>query len=610
MFSVERPINIKFNYTAVTVALIIIFSSISIFGSPFIYDQVNSGRQLTVTLKNIDTELFADDYIVAAFGLYRSLFYDGLSVLANVLGIEAIRLESLVYMLYLVSRFVIVAAFFYLAKVINENRWLFILLAAWSCHPKSVPVGGPGGGAWMFQPLLTHNDVALIILIFSLYHLLRNNFLAFSTLVSIALFVHSLYALHFTLCVIPFLLSEKSINKFHFIGIALFVSCCFLYFTLYATPEMSQEERNIFLSIEGASGHISLLSQKPILWAKLILLSAVTILAHLNFTRGNKRLDHLNRSAIFGFASGILLSAIAIISKSLMLSLFQPMRMMLWVTLFFHIVLANSAVEAFKQSMTFGLILCGVLWLTVIYSPWTMVISSIGSLFLLARLILRAWWNQHISKLELLLKSALIIISIFFILTWSIKELQFLDSLASSALILLSLLCLITLAAKYYRLNITPAIAIASIFIALSLASVDRHEYYRKAFNGDWIAVRRWSQANTAKSDRFITPPEENTFRSLSLRTSVSERNIEVVWGSPKSYLKNKADADQAAEGYRDDFCDLEYLFRLAQKWGCSYVVSKGRVLAKDKPVYQSGIYGVFKVPEADNVRGSHEKRT
>lgn len=585
------------NQIALNTLLIITFTLVSIFGSPFLYDQVNSGRQLTTTLRKIDPDLFPDDYVVKAFDRYRSLFYDGLSILARALNFEPARLESLLHILYLLSRFAIVAAFFYISRALNENIWLFVLLAAWSCHPKSIPVGGPGGGAWVFQPLLTHNDVAFIILMFSLYFLLKRNCFIFWMLASITIFVHSLYALHFTLCVIPFILYAQNDAKKHWLGTAMFVLCCIAYIVFYAPLQMTPEEERIFLEAEGESGHISLFSQNLTHWMRIITLATVSILSYLNFTKNKVLCNWLIKSAVSGALICILLSITATYTQSVLISLFQPMRMFIWITLFFYIVLIDATVEAFSHSAVLGMALSGVLFFTTIYSPWALVMGFISIGFMVWRLFIEKDWKKDGLKLEKGLKLTLCFTSTILILSLVIKGATAFISLRNFILIFSSTLCLLLLISKRYYAKYNLAVAAIFISSALLITSFDRHEYYNRSINKDWTQIRRWSQINTAKTDRFITPPEENTFRSIALRTSVSERNVETVWASPFSYVKNKAYADIAAKGYGSHTSDIEYLFQLARQWKCNYVVSKGDVVVKEKPVYAVGEYRIFKVP-------------
>ncbi len=584
--------------TISNILLTITFTIVSILGNPFLYDQVNSGRQIAGTLKKIDPELFPNDYVVAAFEHYRSIFYDGLSLLARSLNFEAFKLESLIFYLYLLSKYAIVISLLYISRTLSKSIWLFILLAAWSCHPKSIPVGGPGGGAWIFQPLLTHNDIAFIILMFSLYQLLKKDSLIFWILIGVTVFVHSLYAFHFILCVIPLIMHAESNSKRQWVGVLIFSLCCLAYLSFYAPPKMTSEEGKIFLEVEGNSGHISLFSQRPIHWLRIILLAFVSTLSHFNFTKSNESCKRLIWSAISGALVSILLSIVALYSHSVLMNLFQPMRMFIWVTLFFYIVLINATVEAFNHSSLFGIMLSAVLFLITIYSSWTPAISAVCLGFLSIRLLFQEASARNNLKIEIGLKFVLSLISAFLILSLMVKGASAYFSIRGLILTVSSVVSLILLLSESMLNKYKFAVASLFISFALLVASLDRHEYYSRSANEDWTAIRRWSQANTSKTDTFITPPEENTFRSIALRTSVSERNIETIWASPYSYIKNKTNADQAARAYTSRSSDVEYLYQLARKWHCNYVISKGQVTVKEPPVYKMGTYQIFKVPE------------
>jgi len=598
MFRTKQILEVSPTQPTLILFLIAVFYLVSIFGNPFIYDGVNSGRQLAAALKTIDRELFANDPVVDTFTHFRSLFYDGLSALVRFLSLGAPRLELTLFLLYLVARLLTLIALFFIAKALDKSIWLFILLAAWSCHPKSVPVGGPGGGAWIFQPLLTHNDVALIILLFVLYHLFGNNYFTFWALTGLALFVHSLYALHLTLCITPLLFHPGRLNKNFWFGLVAFGICCIIYLAFYAPSDMGLVDGKIFLSVEGDSGHISLFNQKPTLWIRMLLVGSVSVLAHYNFTRDNNICRWLVKFACSGFAFGIFLSAMAMCTHSVKLSLFQPMRIFIWVTLFFHLLLGIATIKAFGSSLEFGLILAAILLLTAIYSSRSDIAMFTGVIFLTARLAVLSKSLVHLRKIEKCLGVLLASASALLIGALSIGGLLSIQSLYKPLLFLPAIFCLLLLLIGKKTTKLKTATAVLAIGLALLIASFDRYAFYKKAANEDWTKIRRWCQVNTAKTDRFITPPEDNSFRSLSLRTTVSERNIEVVWSDPQVYLDNKANADLASVGYRKDYCDVNYLFELARKWDCKFIVSKGGVMTQKTPVYQSGAYKVYKTDD------------
>ena len=74
----------------------------------------------------------------------------------------------------------------------------------------------------------------------------------------------------------------------------------------------------------------------------------------------------------------------------------------------------------------------------------------------------------------------------------------------------------------------------------------------------------------------FITPPNGNNFRILSLRSTVSEDMPALLWVDPFEYVENHERISKIEQGRSGIKWNLIDLFSLAQKWRVGYVVTEG----------------------------------
>lgn len=597
------------HYIAFVITCIIFMSIVSVFGSPFLFDRGNSGRYLIVSYKTIDPQLFQSDPVVTSLERFQSSFYDFLGWLGRTVGMLPERMEALIYFFYILSRVLLIIAFYYVATILEQGKWLFVLLAGWACHQKVVPVGGMS----IYMPILTHNDVAYVIILFALYHILTERFLLAWTLISLTVFIHSLVTLHFVACILPPLLlrhrkdllkwrnaiHSNSVKSF-LIGISIFIICTLLYLTFMSPPRLTPSGMSVFLSVKGGMAHVSVFNQSPYYLVMMIGLLMATTFSHLVLTRGNDKCRLLHQAMWAGTILASSVSALAVTSRSAQLSLFQPMRIFVWVVSFSYILLSVAVIEAFKLNQIGGIIISAMLIFIALSTPWAIVCLFIGAFYYAVKLFFAAFVNdQLLDKLTVL---CLTIMAAGIFSGWLLGARQPFTSLATPVTIiptLIGLFAIYFLPRIRHRQHLWSNIAVITLLLyGLGAASVYNYDYYGSPrVDPEWNNVRRWCQANTSKFDRFITPPEDDNFRSLAMRTSASERTSALVWVDPDQYLENDRIADRAAIGYANNKTDLNYLFKLASEWHCSYIIAKGGLQPPANVVYQIGKYSVVKVP-------------
>src|SRR5262249_18264084 len=157
-------------------------------------------------------------------------------------------------------------------------------------------------------------------------------------------------------------------------------------------------------------------------------------------------------------------------------------------------------------------------------------------------------------------------------------------------------LCVLVTLIFYNQVKLRPIAACLMIIYCLVMASVHSRQFFDERADANWDEVGLWCRQHTAKNERFITPPEKQNFRSLSLRSTYSERISQLAWVDPFVYLQNDRDANRAARGYTETGCDLSYLLALAKEWKCQYLIVKGTLPPGVTPRYRAGPYSVVEV--------------
>lgn len=570
-------------------------AAFAVFGSPFLIDYLNSGDQLPATLQIVDPQLFQGDAIVAAMGKLKSGFYLTLAAAMKLLSISPQHIEPIVYGLFVASKLLLIAGVLAVCRSLKNSFWFFVVFAAWCCHQKASLLGS----VTLFMPLITHNEVALVLGLFAVACLLRGRVILFWLLAGVMVLVHVLVGLQFVICFAPALLWQRKPDRNLLIGGALFALCCVVYLLTMTPPAISAEEWQLFLSTNGNTAHISLFRHGWLDWFGFASFFGLALAAFNRYLKGDAGFELLRRAAIFGSVIGLLMSLAAVLSRAMKPMLFQPMRVFFWVTLICFLMIAAATVEAFKSSRLAGVLLASVLVLTVLNSILAPLFGLIGLAYLIAERLSAKPLEYDGSSTALVFPTqvilALSVIAIF--AAWALGNKQPIGSLRSPVLLIPCAVLLATLFLPKLKSWQTP-MAVGLMLYCLTAASVYRHKYNERWLDSDWRAVRLWVQSNTQTSDRFITPPDQIGFRVLSLRSTPSEALPRVIWSAPFTALENKQAAERAAKGYANNSTDAAYLVELAHEWNCEYVIARGAYDPQFVPLFRAGKFSVLKVTE------------
>ena len=569
-------------------------AAFAVFGSPFLLDYLNSGDQLPPTLQLIDPLLFQNDPIVAAMGKLKSGFYLTLAAAMKLFNISPQHAQATIYALFVASKLLLIAGAFALCRSLKNSFWLFVVFAAWCCHQKPSLLGS----VTLFLPLITHNEIALVMGFFAIACLLRERMFLFWLLAGLMVLVHVIVGLQFVLCFVPVIAWRRKFDKAFLIGAGFFVACCIFYLLTMAPAAMSAEEWQLFLSTNGNTGHISLFRHGWLDWAGFVSVFGLALMAFNRFLKGDAGFALLQRAVICGALIGLLLSMAAVLSQAMKPMLFQPMRIFFWVTLICFLLITAAMVEAFRNSSRLaGILLASVLVLTALNSILTPLFAFLGLAYLIAeRLAAKPWENGGSNSAFIFLtRATLIVMTISIFTAWMLGNKQPVGSLRSPTLLLPGAICLAALFLPKLKFLQT-SLAAGLMLYCLIAASMYRYEYNERWLDADWRAVRLWIQSNTNHSDRFITPPEQIGFRVLALRSTASEALPRVIWSAPFTAMENKQAAERAAKGYANNSTDPAYLFELAREWNCDYVVTRGSYDSRFEPLFRAGKFSVLKV--------------
>ncbi|MDQ3009372.1 MAG: hypothetical protein M3X11_01510 [Acidobacteriota bacterium] len=575
----------------------VLLSAFAVWGSPFLIDYLNSGDQLPPTLQLIDPQLFPNDQIVAAMGKLKSGFYLALAAAMKLFHIQPQQTVPVMHALFIASKLLLIASVFAVCRSLKKSFWFFAIFAAWCCHQKPALLGS----VTLFMPLITHNEVALVMGLFAITCLLRERMIMFWLLAGLMVMVHVLVGLQFMLCFAPALLWQRKLDKSFLIGAGLFGICCAAYLITMAPAVMSVEEWQLFLSTNGNTGHISLIRNGWLDWFGFVSFFGLALAAFNRFLKGNAGFELLWRAAIGGSVIGLLLSLTAVLTQAMRPMLFQPMRVFFWVTLICFLLIAAATVEAFKQSRLAGTMLASVLVLTVLNSLLAPLFAFLGlGYFVAERLAER--FGESVQKIVGTAARAALMLGVAGIFAaWALGSRQPVGSLRSPVLLLPGVVCLAVLflpSLKILKINWQTPVAVALIIYCLTTISIYRYNYAERWLDADWRTVRQWCRMNTQPSDHFVTPPDQIGFRVLALRSTASEALPRLIWSAPFTYLENKLSAERAAKGYGNNSTDPAYLFELAREWRCDYVIARGSYDAKFTPLFRSGEYSVLRTPD------------
>jgi len=589
------------------VSLVVIFTIIALVGIPFRYDEGNSGRYLLRVIKAADPELFPNDPEVESLNRFKSLFYIFLAKVYEVTRASPKSIEQTIYILYVISKFILIVIILYIARSLSHEIILFILLAAWASYMQVAPIGGEA----LFKNEMTHTTISELFGLIALYFLFCQYYLYFWLLLSFSILIHPLNATHLALCIIPTIfLTTKHFQRGNIIGLILFLFVSFLYLYLLAPPAFSVKEAQIFLNAKGNMSHVSPFNQSLVGWIQIILLTVLALLGLKFIEQPSLNEKLITWFIISGTSISIILSLIAISIGWVRLVQFQPMRIFTWVTFFIYLLLAIVTVKAWRKMSMTSIILVAVFALEILGSLWALPFALMGIVDLLVRNYTEKR-GYNVSFWDNLVIVGIISIVVMMFLLWKISKLlsfpivTFLNPLPLGVGIMLIGLVFLR-QGEYLKRT---AILVAIIGYALVGRAVHWHLYYdtrdhpewdtsiyKARTHPDWDAVRRWCREHTPKDARFIVAGGYGNFRTLAWRTVIGEPMSALAWVDPLEYARNEKQSQKVLSTYEDGFWNLNKLFDLSKQWNVSYIIVNGPYKPFIQPIFQTGSFSVFRV--------------
>lgn len=568
--------------------LILLFAALAILGNPYLFDEGNSGRYLVGVLREMDPTLFSVDPVADSLARFRSIFYDGLGWVFGGLGLAPEQLRPAMFWLYGLVKVLTFAALFFVVGKLTDDRWAFVLLAAWAVHVKQTPLGS----TQIFAPILRHSEVVLLIELVGLYFLFGRRWLFFWLCASFALFVHSVLGLQFFWSVaLPLLWLERREWRALLPGLAIFVIAALVYQFFMAPPHFNAQEAAIFLQAKANSEHVSFLHEQLFNWLDLLTLLPLAGLTFWYLLRREPNYQLLAGAMASGTVIGLGLSVAAVVTRIVPLVQIQPLRTFVWITLFAHLLLAAGAATSLKHKPLLGAMLVAYLGASIQNFAWAFAFGGLGVIYLAALVAGR----PRPERLERLAQLALYGLTGLMLLA-GLSGRWLPDSLGDITVIIpagitLLLTYLLTRQAKWQ------AILAALLGITLLLTSVSYFRRWSALQNGDWAAVCQWASQNTNHDDLFLLTPQK-TFRTCAFRTAIANDYSALAWVDPFTFQEQKGYDQQIQAAYEAGEWQISQLLALASQQQIQYIVV-GDSYQSDLPVvFRSGRYIVLKVAD------------
>lgn len=571
--------------------LVIVFALLAIWSNPLQYDRANSGRYLLGVLRAADPALFPGDEVVASLGRFQSSFYQVLASGFHMTGAAPESLEPAMHGLYIVSKMLLILVIFALSQSLSRDIWLFVLVGAWALHREGALIGGVA----LFDPMMTHAEIAILLGMLALTLLFRGRLFWFWVPLCFSIFIHSLVTLHLVAMVVPPLLllhrERRSLP-----GFGLFLACTAVYLTFMSPPSLSAAEAQLFLAEKGTINHIAFFNHPG---AELLKMLLVLVLVWLSYWHLDKDTPNSRLLACFvgsGTLTALVLSLAATNTEIARLSLFQPVRIMLWVTLCSYLLLAVTTLKALQQRSLAGALLLAVLVLTILDSLWTMAFAALSIGYLLAHSLPFRQRMTDIWKLESLAKVAIGLLVAGMFMGWVLNERLPFESFRNPVPLVAGLF-FVALVYKNQFVQSTRWVMIG-LMLAYTVmgSSLQEYQSYANRFDPEWYAVQLWSREQTDVNAAFITLTEHGNFRTRSFRTTLSEPMSALAWVDPSLNEANAAAVARVQAGYDGTTWDLDYIFAVADEWGATYVVLDEQYTPQVEPVFEAGPYRIVQI--------------
>jgi hypothetical protein len=572
--------------------MVLLFATLSIAGLPYAHDVANSGRYLVNVIRTIDPTLLQNDPVADGMLGFWSLFYVILGQGARLLGISATALPQLLTLSYWGIEFLTFAILWRLTRELTDHAWAFALLGAWAVHPKTPPLGGSP----LFLPVVTHQEVALVLCLAALVLFLRERWLPGWLLTSAALFFHALFALHFAFCVAPVLvlwmIYRRQLALDWIGGLAIFAVAALTFRFFLAPGSFSAEEARIFIAAEGNMAHVSFLDASPLQWVKLVLLMALTFFCTRQFGARSAKVRFIFASALAGAVVALLISLLAISTRLPFFALLQPVRTFFWVTLFCYLILAATAASTWSTDRWLSLYLSAFFFLDIVNVDWAWAVALVALTWL--------WVNPA----QRLTDRSARVLQVGFVgavalgaLASGVSFVRSVGRLGSPWALLPTLLLLGVVAVMYFRPNLrTPAILLTLVITLLGATVSWNRVFSERTPPAGWYTVREWIRDNTPVDAQFITTGGEN-FRTVAFRGAFGRDYGGLSWVDPLTYAEYEAMAEQIAQTRDNGVWNITRMAQLATEWGADYLLIEGDYAPDSDPLHVEGSYAIFAVP-------------
>ena len=557
------------------------------------FNERHSLWYLLPVIQTTDPALFAADPVVASIALFRSVFYDGLSYLVSILEISPSNLPLFLQALSIIVQAGIVGLLFAISRRLSPNLWVFTFLAAWACQQRSAIIGGDQ----TFTSTLTHREVAELLGLAAVYLMLCGRALQASLVLSFTVFIHVLVAIHLFVAMVPAIVFVKRRVTWPMaLGVAVFAACALCYALILAPPRMDAAAQQIFLQAKADIAHVSLFAQSWLQWVEMIGLAGLVFGVWRLVGPKDDNIRLLEAFAITAAAFGIVTAILFHATSSVSVAQLQSLRSFTWVMLFTVTLLVLATSKALSTAGPTAAVLLGVLAFEILGGVLRFAFLGLGWI-LLAGASTRVRSMVSLESTQRFVTQAILGVCVGGAAGWLAGESLPFESLRSGWTVAvvggLALLAVLNLQQMKLRSITVFLVLVAAITGAAGLA---RAQINAAQPSAEWLSVMTWTEAHTAKSDTFLTPPGVFGFRPYARRSSVNEMQPPLAWVNPVLY-ETLADRERTLTSvYRRASCDLDTLSALARDWNATHVIASTTCQLPDAALFATGEFRVFAV--------------
>jgi hypothetical protein len=583
----------KYNARVFWPIFLVTIVAVSVWASPFRYDYEAGGRYLTVVAKKMDPGMFPGDPVVAALARFDSLYYRALPAVLS--GPE--RFESDLFKIFVGMKIAQMLSLFWLMRTLTKEPMAAVLLLAWWSKTSAALLGGSP----LFANIVTHSEIAQVLGILAVVCAVRSRYWGFWPLLCLAVFIHSLVTIHLLACVFPVILFGDRPGRAKFLlGAAGFCLCFLCYMHWMTPPRMSAEEAGIFLRAKGDMQHVSPLAQGVGNYLKFGLVFALAFLGQRRWLSAEPGARLLINFVMTGTVVSLMLGFATVFGHSLSITQVQPMRIFFWVTVFLQVIIAWAAGAALQERHPVAWALLGVILFSMADSLWAegLAVIAIAGIWL-DWVWQRAGQSKALARWSERLMWGFALVVVACALSGNKPPLQ---SVRTPWLIALGagLPALMKVSEWNGTRTLWPAFGLCLCAAAIGMQHgwAAAQEKDRKSGRNDWLAICEWCRKNSAKGDRFLTPPREDNFRLHALRSSIGEEMSALVWVDPRAYESNTEEAAALRTELKNGCWDLNGLRAAARTNGIRYVLVDGPFRPAHHAEFTAGAFSLHRADD------------